>query len=163
MTTNPNRGKRTPDTDVDRKYDSDAIFAIVKHVRKHYDVRMDQIKQECTVELTGHGCKIHGEHMTLLEISALSKRHHIHTPDIVVTDKDGEPKLIIELDGKSHESMDVAARDKRRNKHYAKSGVPFIVINTAQLKRKNRPAFAHLDEEIEMIGWPRKTPVLQPG
>ena len=157
FTTGTRRNKRTRDAHVDERYsDSGPIFAIVKHLRKYYRIRMGQIRQECTVEFTRRGRKIHGEHMNHIDISVLSKTRLIHTPDIVVTDQDGELVLIIELDGSIHESRDVAARDRRRNRHYADSGVHFIVINTARLRRSRKNLFTYLDEEMERVGWPRK-------
>lgn len=151
------RGKRARDASADKRYDdSDDIFAIVRHLRKHYGIRLGQIRQECTVEFTHRGRKIHGEHMDLIDISALSKTRLIHTPDIVVTGRDGEPELIIELDGYIHESRDVAARDRRRNRHYIDSGVPFIIISKARLRHSRKNTFAYLDEEMERAGWLRK-------
>lgn len=52
---------------------------------------MGQIRQECTVEFAYRGRRMHGEHMDLIDISALSKTRLIHTPDMVVTGQDGEP------------------------------------------------------------------------
>ena len=151
------RSRRARDASADKRYsDSNGIFAIVKHLRKYYGIRMGQIRQECTVEFAYRGRKIHGEHMDLIDISALSKTRLIHTPDIVVTDQDGEPELIIELDGNIHESRNVIARDSRRNRHYTDSGVPFIVINTARLRHSRKNTFAYLDEEMERAGWSRK-------
>ena len=43
-----------------------------------------------------------------------------------------------------------------RNENYARSGIPFVVISKARLKREGRSAFEHLDEEIRKIGWPRE-------
>ena len=157
FTTGSRKSKRTRDAPTDKRYsDSDDIFAIVKHLRKYYSIRMSQIRQECAVEFAYHGRKIHGEHMDLIDISALSKTRLIHTPDIVVTDQDGEPELIIELDGNIHESRNVMARDSRRNRHYTDSGVPFIIINTARLRHSRKNTFAYLDEEMERAGWSRK-------
>ena len=136
--------------------DSDGIFAVARYIRKRYDVRQSQIRQECTVEFTPNGCVIHGENMSYMDISVLSKTRIIHTPDIVVTDTEGKPGLIVELDGRIHESEKVTARDRRRNGNYARSGVPFVVISKARLEREGRHAFEHLDEEIKRIGWPRE-------
>ena len=136
--------------------DSDDIFAVARYIRKRYDVRRSQIRQECTVEFTPNGCVMHGENMSYMDISALSKTRIIRTPDIVVTDTEGKLGLIIELDGWIHESEKVAARDRRRNENYARSGVPFVVISRARLEREGTNAFEHLDEEIRKIGWPRE-------
>lgn len=141
--------------------DSDDIFTIVRYLRKRHGIRMFQIKQECTVEFADHGCRICGEHMPLRAITRLARTRLIHTPDIVVTDRGGEIGLIIELDGKIHETEDVAARDQRRNEHYANFGIPFIVISSSRLKRERKNAFTYLDEEIERIGWPDRAASLQ--
>ena len=148
--------RRSAYASVAYRRDSDDIFAVAKYIRKRYDVRRCQIRQECTVELASNGCVIHGENMPYIQISALSKTRIIHTPDIVVTDTEGKPGLIVELDGWIHESEKVAARDRRRNGNYARSGVPFVVISKARLEREGTNAFEHLDEEINGIGWPRE-------
>ena len=157
FTTGSRRNRRARDALADKRYgDSDNIFTIVKYLRKYYGIRMNQIRQECTVEFAHRGRKIHGEHMDFIDISVLSKTRLIHTPDIVMTGQDGEPELIIELDGYIHESRDVAARDRKRNRHYTDSGIPFIVISTARLRRSRKNTFAYLDEEMERAGWSRK-------
>ena len=71
-------------------------------------------------------------------------------------DKYDNPNLIIEIDGKIHNSEDVIIRDKKRNKHYEEQKIPFIIINTPLLKKKKKNIFEYIDEEMEKAGWTRK-------
>ena len=47
-------------------------------------------------------CKIMGK-LTYIKISNITKSFLVHTPDIIITDKNETPKLIIEQDGKIHD------------------------------------------------------------
>ena len=58
----------------------------------------------------------------------------MHTPDIIITDKHEVSKLIIEQDGKIHDDYKIMIKDRRRNKHYVKAGIPLIIINFKKLR-----------------------------
>ena len=86
-----------------------------------------------------------------LEISHMAKRHPVHTPDITVADRElKKPLLVLELDGKSHESSKSAERDRRRDRHYEKAGIFLIVLNSARMRCEKRSWQECVDDGMKL-------------
>ena len=71
----------------------------------------------------------------------------------MVVNKKCNPVLIIEQDGKSHDSEKLAQKDKNRNKHYGTAGIPFIIMKTSVIKSLGVTPAKYLDGEIERLKW----------
>ena len=52
--------------------------------------------------------------LTYIKISNITKSFLVHTPDIIITDKNETPKLIIEQDGKIHDDDKIMIKDQKR-------------------------------------------------
>ena len=129
------------------KLDSDVLFDIAKYLRKKHHILMSRIKIEYSIKFTHTGYKILDK-KTHMEISNIVKKYSVRTPDIIVLDKNKILKLIIEQDGKSHESESQIKKDKKRNNLYTKAGIPFIIISTKQLKSKKKAWHSYLDDKL---------------
>ena len=116
-----------------RNPDSGIVFKIKQYLRKEHRIPFAQIKTECTVRFTRSGCELLGT-LNFEEISRI--RGLVHTPDIVATGKDGKPLFIIEQDGRIHEFERLVKKDKMRNRHYAKAGIPYAVLSTQEIRSK---------------------------
>ena len=131
-------------------WDSDILFQIKKYLKRKYHIPTNQIKIEHSIKFTDNDYKIMGK-LTYIKISNITKSFLIHTPDIIITDKNKIPKLIIEQDGKIHDDDKIVKKDQKRNKHYGKAGIPFIIINSKKLRTLKKTYQVYLDEEIELI------------
>lgn len=130
--------------------DSNILFQIAKHLKKKYHMPWNQIKIENAIKFTDNYYEIVGK-KEYIEISNIAKSFLVHTPDIIITDKHEVPKLIIEQDGKKHDDEKNMMKDRRRNKHYAKAGIPLIIINFKKLRKIKKTYQTYLDEEIEKM------------
>ena len=134
-----------PDSD---KKDSEILFKIKQYLRKEHHIPFDQIKTEVTIRITRECCEMLGK-LDSEEISQI--RGLIHTPDVIVTDKDGKPLFIVEQDGRIHESEEQMKKDAARNRHYARAGIPCIVLNTKEIRSAGVTLGAYLDRELEKM------------
>ena len=126
--------------------DSDMVFKIKQYLRKEHRIPFLLILTECSIRFYPDGYDILGT-LELWQIRGL-----VHTPDITVIDGAGGLLFIIEQDGRIHESADLAARDKRRNGHYAKAGIPYIVLRSSEIRSSGLCMARRLDEELGKIG-----------
>ena len=131
--------------------DSDILFQIKKYLKKKYHIPTNQIRIGHSIKFTDNDCKIMGK-LTYIKISNITKSFLVHTPDIIITDKNETPKLIIEQDGKIHDDDKIMIKDQKRNKHYVKARIPFIIINSKKLRTSKKTYQVYLDEEIEKTG-----------
>ena len=74
-----------------------------------------------------------------------------HHPDIMVRDKHGSLKYVIELDGSIHHTKPGAKRTAKRNANYKLAKIPFIAIDIADLKELKVSWFDYLDEEMKKM------------
>ena len=130
--------------------DSDILFNIAKYLRKRYGVPQQQIKIDYAIRITGKTVEVLGS-MTYEEISRIHGL--IHTPDVMVLDGEGVPVLIIEQDGKSHDSEDHALKDEARNEHYKRTEIPFIIMKTSVIRALGVTRAKYLDSEMAQWGW----------
>ena len=130
--------------------DSDILFNIAKHLRKRYKIPQGRIKIEHAIRITGGGAEVLGP-MTYEKISYV--RGLVHTPDVMVVDGEGKPVLIIEQDGRSHDSEEGAERDRLRNSHYGRAGIPFIAMKTSAIRSSGATPAEYLDGEMARLGW----------
>ena len=131
------------------RLDSDVVFRIKQYLRKEHMIPFSQIKTEHAVKIAHDRCILLGKlsRREILQISGI-----VHTPDIAVTDRYGNPVLLIEQDGRIHESAAIMERDRVRNIHYGYSGIPYIVLNTGEIRAEGVIPGAYLDREMERIG-----------
>ena len=129
--------------------DSDILFKIKQYLRKEHKIPFSQILTECSIRFHASGYRILG---TLKPWQIGRIRGLVHTPDVVVIDSAGNPLLIIEQDGRIHESADLAARDGLRNDHYAKAGIPYIVLKSSEIRSSQMCMAKSLDEDLERFG-----------
>ena len=128
--------------------DSSVIFQIKKHLRRKYHIPFKQIKTEHAIKPTKKGCIV-------LPPPPKHKKSQIrrpfHTPDVIITDKNDDPKVIIEQDGRIHESKTHSEKDKVRNGHYARMGIPYIILNSKKIKSTGMTPAAYLDNLLKKL------------
>ena len=133
-----------------RHPDSDILFNIAEYLKRRFKIPREWVKIEHTILIAGKHTKVLGQ-LTLEEISFI--RGIVHTPDVTVVDGENKPILIVEQDGWSHESEERAEKDRRRNRHYERAGIPFIVMKSSVIKSKNVTPAEYLNSELERLGW----------
>ena len=69
-----------------------------------------------------------------------------------VTDGAGGLLFVVEQDGRIHESTDLITRDRLRNGHYAKAGIPCIVLNSSEIRSSQMCMAKSLDWKLERLG-----------
>lgn len=136
------------------RLDSDILFNIAKHLRRRYGIPQGRIKIEHTIRITGGSAEVLGP-MTPEGISYI--RGLVHTPDIMVVDGEGKPALIIEQDGRIHDTEEGAERDRRRNSHYEHAGIPFISMKTSAIRSLEVTPAEYLEGEMARLGWQTDT------
>ena len=129
--------------------DSDIVFKIKKYLRKEHKIPFSQILTECSILFRAGGYELLG---TLKPWQIGRIRGLVHTPDVAVTDGAGNLLLVIEQDGRIHESADVEVRDRLRNGHYAKAGIPYIVLKSSEIRSSRMCMAKSLDEDLERLG-----------
>ena len=129
--------------------DSDTVFKIKQYLRKEHRIPFNQILTECSMLLHANGHKLLG---TLKPRRIGRIRGLVHTPDVAVTDCAGGLLFVIEQDGRIHESAGVAARDRLRNGHYAKAGIPCIVLKSSEMRSSRKCMAETLDDGLERLG-----------
>lgn len=131
------------------KFDSDVLFKIKKYLRKEYHIPFEQIKIECTIRISYRRGVLLGR-LTYEKISQL--KGLLHTPDITITNADDKPHIVIEQDGKNHETKTQLKKDLARNRHYEYAGILCIVLNTKKIKTEKKTPGAYLDDAMRDIG-----------
>ena len=131
------------------KLDSDILFKIKKYLRKEYHIPFDRIKIENAIQITRKRCVLLGR-LTREEISRV--KGLVRTPDIIITDGNNKPWLIIEQDGRIHESEMQMKKDKTRSRHYRYAGIPCIVLNTNKIRSARKKPCTYLDEMMQEMG-----------
>ena len=133
----------------DERRDSDIIFKIKKYLRKEHKIRFSRILIECRVLFRAGGYRLLGTRKTGQTgwIKGL-----VHTPDLAVTDGAGGLLFVVEQDGRIHESADLATRDRLRNGHYAKAGIPCVVLKSSEIRSSRTCMAERLDRELERLG-----------
>ena len=129
--------------------DSDILFKIKQYLRKEYRIPFDRIKIENAIQITRKGCVLLGR-LTREEISRI--KGLVRTPDIIIIDGNGKPWLIIEQDGRVHESEMQMKKDKTRSRHYRYAGIPCIVLNTKKIRSERKKPCTYLDEMMQKMG-----------
>lgn len=129
--------------------DSNIVFKIKQYLRKEHKIPFIRILTECSIRFYTSGYDILG---TLKPWQIERTKGLVHTPDIAVTDGTGNILLIVEQDGKIHESADIAARDRNRNYHYAKADIPHIILRSCEIRSSGLCMAKCLDGELEKIG-----------
>ena len=130
--------------------DSDILFNIAEHLKRRFKIPRGRVKIDHAIQITGRHAKVLGQ-LTLEEISYV--RGIVHTPDVMVVDAENKPELIVEQDGRSHETEERAEKDRRRNSHYERAGIPFIIIKSSVIKSKNVTLAEYLNGELDRLGW----------
>ena len=128
--------------------DSDIVFKIKKYLRKEHEIPFPQILTECSIRFHAGGYELLG---TLKPWQIGRIKGLVHTPDVAVTDGAGNLLFVIEQDGRIHESADVAARDRVRNGHYEKAGIPCIVLKSSEMRSSRKCMAGTLDRELERL------------
>ena len=141
--------KRSRNEFGDGNPDSDILFKIKKYLRKEHKIPFSQILTECGILFHAGGYELLG---TLKPWQIGRIRGLVHTPDVAVTDGAGSLLLVIEQDGRIHESADVEARDRLRNGHYAKAGIPCIALKSSEIRSSRTSMAETLDEGLEKLG-----------
>ena len=129
--------------------DSDVIFKIKKYLRKEHKISFSQILTECGIRFRSGRYELLG---TLRPWQIGRIRGLVHTPDVAVTDGAGSLLFVIEQDGRIHESADIEARDRVRNGHYAKAGIPCIVLKSSEIRSSRKCMAETLDDGLERLG-----------
>lgn len=130
--------------------DSDILFNIAEHLKSRFKIPRGRVKIEHTVLFAGKHAKVLGQ-LTPEEISLV--RGIVHTPDVMVVDGENKPELIVEQDGRIHESDEFVEKDRRRNSHYERAGIPFIIMKSSVIKSKNVTPAEYLNSELERLEW----------
>ena len=129
--------------------DSDILFKIKQYLRKKYHIPFDRIKIENAIQITRKRCILLGR-LTREEISRI--KGLVRTPDIIIIDGNDKPRLIIEQDGRIHESEMQMKKDKTRSSHYRYAGIPCIVLNTKKIRSERKIPCTYLDEMMQKMG-----------
>ena len=129
--------------------DFDILFKIKQYLRKKYRIPFDRIKIEHAIQITRKRCVLLGR-LTREEISRI--KGLVRTPDIIIIDGNGKPWLIIEQDGRIHESEMQMKKDKTRSRHYRYAGIPCIVLNTKKIRFERKKPCTFLDEMMQKMG-----------
>lgn len=128
--------------------DAGALFQIKQLLVKRYRIPSQRILIEHTICITDDGCNILGR----LHYSKIAFIRGLkHTPDVMVTDVDDKPVLVVEQDGRAHDSTERAKKDKERNEHYAKAGILCIAVNTKNAAAMGLTPLQYLDEELHVL------------
>lgn len=140
------RPQEVPDSS---KSDDVIVFNIQKYLNKNYGIPVSQIELKCTIKFGPNGYELLGRQTRekISQIHALT-----HTPDVAVTDADGNLWFVIEQDGRIHETKEVIKKDEKRNQHYAKAGIQCIVLNTKKIRSSKMSRGEYLDVEMKKIG-----------
>lgn len=147
----PSRSRTAPDNPSDNGHpDSDILFNIAEHLKRRFKISRGRIKIDHAIMITGKRVKVLGQ-LTLEEISLV--RGIVRTPDVMVVDVENEPELIVEQDGRIHESEELAEKDRKRNSHYERAGIPFIIMKSSVIKSKNVTPAEYLNSELERLEW----------
>ena len=131
------------------KSDDVIVFNIQKYLNKNYGIPFSQIELKCTIKLGTNWYKLLGR-QTREEISQIHAL--IHTPDVTVTNVDGNLWFVIEQDGRIHETKEVIKKDEKRNQHYTKAGIQCIVLNTKKIRSSKMSNGEYLDVKMKEIG-----------
>lgn len=151
MSSSPRRSRSPQGTRTTSHPDSDMLFTIKKHLNKKHHIRNGCIQIEPTIKIKGHSCIVLGR-MSRQQLAFI--RGLVHTPDIVVVNESSMPTLIIEYDGISHNSPERIKKDESRNEHYKKAGIPYIVLNSREIRSLNLTPLEYLD--TKMVTWNAK-------
>ena len=131
------------------KYDSDVLFNIKKYLRKEHHIPFERIKIGYTVRISHGRCVLLGR-LTYEKISRV--KGLLHTPDIIITDADGRPYIVIEQDGRIHDTTLQLQKDLARNRHYRYAGILYIVLNTKKIRSEKKIPGVYLDDALRDIG-----------
>lgn len=131
------------------KPDSDIVFKIKQYLRKEYQIDFARIKTDCIIKFMDQGYKLpeSAGRMARRRPSGL-----IHTPDIAIIDEHGGLVVVIEQDGRIHDTKKHAKRDEARNRHYINAGIPLIVLNSSIIRTEETSLGAYLDREMRRVG-----------
>lgn len=128
--------------------DANVLFAIKKFLAKTYRIQFQRILIEHAIRITSKGCVMLGR-LSYHDIAFV--RGIVRTPDITVVDGEGSPVLVIEQDGRVHDSAEMAKKDAARNACYVWAGIPCIVLNTQKIRSTNMTTAEYLTGEMAKI------------
>ena len=80
------------------------------------------------------------------DLSETSNRWLIHHPDIMLLNKKGTLKLIIEIDGSAHDDRPGRRRTYKRDQDYEEMDIPYFVINKGEATDWHQVFIDHLLE-----------------
>ena len=132
--------------------DHGSLFEIKKYLTKKYRIKSGRILLDYVIKFEGWNPILVGRR-NLSQIRKMTRNHLVHTPDITIVDENKKIQLVIELDGLSHNSEDKISKDEKRNEHYENADIPYIVINTANLRKEETAWYECLDEEMHKLGY----------
>lgn len=133
---------------VPKNVDSRIIYAIKKHLRAAWHIRNNRILTGYAIKIKGGRCKVLGRRS---RFKLAFTRGLIHTPDILVVDCNNKPALVIEQDGRVHDSAEHVEKDGKRNRHYAEAGIPYIVLNSKKIRSLKLSLLEYLDKEMSKV------------
>ena len=150
MTSKCNRCRKTRRRMADgSKSDSDVLFNIKKYLRKEHHIPFARIKIGYTVRISYGRCVLLGR-LTYEKISRV--KGLLHTPDIIIIGADGRPYIVIEQDGRIHDTTLQIKKDLARNRHYRYAGILCIVLNTKKIRSEKKIPGVYLDDALRAVG-----------
>lgn len=141
-------GRARRDRQAPSNLDAGVLFQIKQHLVKRFHIPSKHVLIEHTISITDTGCDTLGRlnHFDIAFVRGLK-----HTPDIIVKDGNDRLVFIIEQDGRSHSSEKQMKKDSKRNKHYDRAGILYIVMNTKNITMMGLTPLRYLDEELQIL------------
>lgn len=134
-----------------KKADDVQLMAISAYLEHTCGIPEKRIKKDWFVLINPTTGKIFG--LTEAVLPKMVKPNTvIHNPDIMILDEKYKLLCIIELDGYSHRVGDGVERTAKRNRHYARTGMPFVVIDIAEFADARKNWFEFIDESLSDLG-----------
>ena len=125
------------------------LLGLIEHLKNVHHIPRTKIIKEPIMLLSKWDYSLQGMYRDLAkqELNGTVQ----HKPDIVVCDRHGLARYIIELDGSIHHTKPGAKKTAKRNANYKLANLPFIVIDIVDLKELGVSWIDHLDEEMKQM------------
>ena len=129
--------------------DDAQLHSLIAHLSGVHNIPGEQIFKEHFILISRWDYSVIGVYKELAQSDLKGTvQHH---PDIIVRDRHGSLKYVIELDGSIHHTKPGAKKTAKRNANYKLANMPFIAIDILDLKALGVSWFDYLDEEMKKM------------
>ena len=129
--------------------DDAQLHSLMSHIKGAHGIPGNQILKEHFILISKWDYSVISVYRNLAKPDLKGTvQHH---PDIMVRDKHGRLKYVIERDGSIHHTKPGAKKTAKRNAHYRLAKMPFITIDIQDLKAMGVSWFDYLDEEMKKM------------